>query len=203
VVYTSSGRKARSWYRGRRERSGGCLCTGFGGRLEVGCCVGASAGVVVLLEVRLERRGTSVVALVTESGAGAGHEVVVVLGDAALALLHAPENKSNTAEEESTTDTSNNTTDDLLVALAQTAAAAATVAVLGLRWVGHGCLAGGGDGCARACRGDLGSLAVDDGAEDSGVDADRGRDKRGGADNGSGPDGSGPDGRGACRCLGC
>lgn len=179
MVYTSSGhgsdrgsRKARSWYRGRRERSGGCLCTEFGGRLEVGRCVGTSAGVVVLLEVRLERRGTCVVALVTKSGTGAGHEVVVVLGDAALALLHAPENKSNTAEEKSTTDTSNNTTDDLLVALAQTAAAAATVAVLGLRWVGHGCLAGGGDGCARACRGDLGSLAVDDGGVDGGVDAD-------------------------------
>jgi hypothetical protein len=157
---------------------------------------------VVLLEVRLERRGTCVVSLVTKSGAGAGHEVVVVLGDAALALLHAPENKSNTAEEKSTADSTDNTTDDLLVALAQTAAAA-TVAVLGLRWVGHGCLAGGGDGCARACRGDLGSLAVDDGAVDSGVDANRSRDKRGGADDGSGPDGSGPDGRGACRGLGC
>lgn len=126
---------------------------------------------MVLLEVRLERRSTGVVALVTKSGAGAGHEVIVVLGDAALALLHAPENKSNTAEEENTADTSNNTTDDLLVALAQ-AAAAVAAAILGLRCKGLGCLAGGGDGCARACGGDLGSLAVDDGAEDGGVDAD-------------------------------
>ena len=73
--------------------------------------------------------------------------------------------------EENTADTSNNTTDDLLVALAQ-AAAAVAAAILGLRCKGLGCLAGGGDGCARACGGDLGSLAVDDGAEDGGVDAD-------------------------------
>ena len=175
------------------ERSKRCTVE----RLEVGRCVRTAAGVVVLLEIRLEGRGARVGWLVAESGTGAGHEVVVVLGDAALALLHAPEDESNAAEEEGTADTTDNTADNLLVALAQTATVAAAAA-LGLRGVGDGCLASGSEEGAGAGAGDLRGLAVDDGAVNGGVELNRGRDEGRGAD-----EGCGPERRRGCSCCAC
>ena len=151
---------------------------------------------MVLLEVRLEGRGTSVGGLVAESSAGASHEVVVVLGDARLALLHTPEDKGNATEEKSTANTTNDTTDDLLVALAESTAVVAVALCLGR--VGHGRLAGGDNVGAGAGRRGLGGLAVDDGAEDGGVDLDGGGDEGCGAD-----DGGGPQERRGCRCGAC
>lgn len=109
---------------------------------------------MVLLEVRLEWRRTCVGRLVTKSSAGASHEIIVVFSDAALALLHAPENESNTTKEKSTANTSNYAADNLLVALSQTAAVVAAT-VLRLRKISHKGRTGGGKACARACRGDL------------------------------------------------
>lgn len=163
--------------------------------LEVGCCVGAAAGVVVLLEVRLEGRGARVGGLVAEGRAGAGHEVVVVLGDSALALLHAPEDEGDAAEEEGAADAADDAANDLLVAVAQAAAAAAGRA-LGLGGVGDGGGAGAEDAGAGAGRGEQRGLAVDEGAVDGGVELDRGGDERRGADDGSGPGRRGA-GRGA------
>jgi hypothetical protein len=156
--------------------------------LEIGCCVRTSAGVVVLLEVRLEGRGAGVGGLVAKGSTSAGHEIVVVLGDSALALLHAPEDEGNSAEEESTTHATDDTSDDLLVVLAQTTTVAAAAA-LGLRGVGDGCLAGCGEDSAGASASDLGGLAVDDSAVDGGVDLDRGGDEGSGADDGGGATG--------------
>jgi hypothetical protein len=97
-------------------------------RLEVSSRIWASTGVVVLLEVRLEGRGTgAVLGLVTKSGASAGHEVIVVFVDARLALLHAPEDESDTAEEESTADSTDHASNDLFLGCAD---AASTVLVV-------------------------------------------------------------------------
>lgn len=145
---------------------------------------------MVLLEVRLEGRGAGVGGLVSKRSAGSGHEVIVVLGNSALALLHAPEDKSDSTEQKSATYTTDNTTDDLFVALAQAATVTARAA-LGLGWVGHGCLAGGLKESARACGSDLGSLAVDDGAEDGGVELNGSGHKRSGANKRCSPDGRG------------
>lgn len=142
---------------------------------------------MVLLQVRLEGRGAGVGGLVSKSSASSGHEVIVVLGDSALALLHAPEDEGDTAEQKSTTDATDNATDDLLVALAQAATVTARAAD-GLGGVGYGCLTGGLDKSAGACRGHRRSLAVDDCAEDGGVKLDRGGDKGSGAHERSGPE---------------
>lgn len=193
AAYTCSGSlsnrtgcSAQKWDRGRRERSRSCLCAVVG-RLEVGCCVGTSAGVVILLQVGLEGRGTCVGGLVAKRGTGAGHEIVVVLGDACLALLHAPEDEGDAAKEERATDAADDAANDLLVVLAQAAATAACRAV-GHGRIGDDGLAGGGDMGAGAGRRDLGGLAVDDGAVDGGVEANRGGDERRGADEGCGAD---------------
>lgn len=150
---------------------------------------------MVLLEVGLEGRGAGVGGLVTESSAGASHEVVVILGDAGLALLHAPEDEGNATEEEGTANTANDTADDLLVALAKTSAVVGRA--LRLRGFGHGCLAGGINIGAGACGGNLGSLAVDDSAVDGGVELDGGGDEGCGADDGGGPEGR----RWGCCCA--
>lgn len=100
---------------------------------------------MILIEVGLEGRCGSH-GLVAEGSAGASHEVVVVFGHAVLALLHAPEDKSDAAEEEGTANTADNAADDLLVGLAQTAATVVT-GVLRCGRLGDQGLAGcGGDG---------------------------------------------------------
>lgn len=125
-------------------------------RLEVGSCIWTTSRVVVLLEIRLEWRGTGAILwLVSERSASVEVQVVVVSCDLALALLHAPEDESNAAEKEHTTDTANDTTDDLLVGVAESAAVV-TVRVLRCWWQcdfrlasrdGNGpCALGGGSG---------------------------------------------------------
>lgn len=94
--------------------------------LKVGCRVWTSTGVVILLEIRLEGRGAgSILWLVAEGSAGTEGHVVVVFGDAALSLLHAPENEGDATKKEGTADASDNTTNDLFVGVAQAAAVVA------------------------------------------------------------------------------
>jgi hypothetical protein len=94
-------------------------------RLEVGCRVGASTWVVVLLEVGLERCGRGGrVLLVAKSGTCAGHQIVVILTDALLTAPHAPTDESNTTKEDGTTNTTNDTANDALFSAAQSTAAA-------------------------------------------------------------------------------
>lgn len=121
--------------------------------LEVRSGIWTSTRVVVLLEVRLEGRGTgAVLRLVSKRSAGVEVQVVVVSCDLALALLHAPEDESNAAEQERTTDTANDTTDNLLVGVAQSTAVAA-VRVLRCWWRGDFGLAGCDDSGSGAGRG--------------------------------------------------
>lgn len=92
--------------------------------LEVGSGVGASTWVMVLLEVRLEWRSSVVVRLVSKSSTSSGHQIIVVLGDPVLTLLHAPEDEANTTEEESTSNTTHYTANDALLVRAEATAAA-------------------------------------------------------------------------------
>ena len=113
--------------------------------LEVGCRVGASTGVVILVEVLLEgRRPGSVLGFVAESCAGARHEIVVVFLNTCLALLHTPEDESDAAEEQSAADAADNTTNDLLVGFTNTAPSSVVVALLCCRRVGDDGLSSGG-----------------------------------------------------------
>jgi hypothetical protein len=161
-----------------------CTCSDKN-RLEVGCRVWTYTGVVVLFEVGLEGRGARL-RLVAKSGTGTSHEIIVVLGDALLALLHAPEDKGNTAKQEGTANTTNNTTDDFLVALAQTAAAVAAT-FLWRGWLGVLCLSGSCADDAGAGLGDLRCLSVGvDGGDDGSVELGRGGDEGRGPDDGSG-----------------
>ena len=122
-------------------------------RLEVGSGIWTSTRVVVLLEVRLEGRGTgAVLRLVSKRSAGVEVQIIVVSCDLALALLHAPEDESNAAEKERTTDTANDTTDNLLVGVAQSTAVVA-VRVLRCWWNGDFGLAGCNDSGSCAGRG--------------------------------------------------
>lgn len=87
--------------------------------LEVGCRIRPSARVVVLLEIGLERRGTSaVLRFVTEGSAGVEVEIVIIGSHLVLPLLHAPEHESNAAEEQGTAYTSHDASNNLLVAVA-------------------------------------------------------------------------------------
>jgi len=163
------------------------LCTYPGGAgLKVGGSVGASTGVVVLLKVRLEGGGAgTVVGLVAQCSTGVEVEVVVVGRDLVLALLHAPENKSNASQEKSAADAADHAANDLLVGVAQTAIIAAVVGLRGW-WVGNAGLAGGNGDRACASRGDfeLGSVAFR--GEDSYEDLRRRRHEGAGADDGGG-----------------
>lgn len=68
--------------------------------------------------------------LISERRASACSEIIVVLGDAILAAIDAPENNGDAAEKDRTADTANDTADDFLVALAEAAAAVVAVAIL-------------------------------------------------------------------------
>jgi hypothetical protein len=135
--------------------------------LEVGCRVRTSTRVVVLLEVRLEGRGTvGILGFVTKSGARVEVQVVVVGGHLVLALLHAPKDKRNASKKEGTTDTANHSTDDTLVGIAQ-ATTVISAAIL-RRWrVGKCSLAGGDGNCAGACRSELDLRSIANGLDDS------------------------------------
>lgn len=85
--------------------------------LEVGSGVGTDARVVVLLQVRLERRRA--LRLVSQGRAGAGHQVGIILGDTVLLLApHTPAHERDTSEQESTADTANHAPDNGLVLVA-------------------------------------------------------------------------------------
>lgn len=92
-------------------------------RLEIGSGVGASSRVVVLLEIGLEGRGSCARGLVSEGSTSTGHQIIIVLGNSVLLLLHAPEDKGDTAKKKSTTNSTNDTSNDVLVGLAQAIAA--------------------------------------------------------------------------------
>jgi hypothetical protein len=152
--------------------------------LEVGCRVRACAGVVVLVEVRLERCGTgTVLRLVAKGSTGVEVQIVVVGSHLVLALLHAPENKGNTTEKECAADAANDTSDDLLVALAQ----AARVVVVGLRcWrVGKGGFASCDWDRVCACERTLDNSSITaSGCDDACKGLKRSRHKSAGPNNG-------------------
>ena len=105
-----------------------CTCTAAD-CLKVGGGIGSAAGVVILLEVGLERRGV-VLGLVAEGGARVGHEVGVVFGNAVLLAPHAPAHEGDASEKDGAANTADYTADDAL-ALAAEAAAATAAAGLG------------------------------------------------------------------------
>jgi hypothetical protein len=93
--------------------------------LKVGSRVWPSTRVMILFEVRLERRGPgAVLRLVAERSASVEVEVVVVGSHLVLTLLHAPEHEGNATKKERTANATDDTTDDLLVGVAQAAVAA-------------------------------------------------------------------------------
>lgn len=97
-------------------------------RLEVGCRIGAPTGVVVLFEVRLERRGAvDILGFISQGRASTKCHIVVIGRNIVLTLLHAPEDESDAAQEKDTTNTTDNATDNVLVGLAQAAAAVTRV----------------------------------------------------------------------------
>jgi hypothetical protein len=153
--------------------------------LEVGRRIWARTGIVVLIEVRLERACDSAVLwLVTQRSTRVDVQVIVVSRDLVLTLLHAPEHERNATEEQHTTHTADNAANDLLVALAQ-ATAALAAAVLRRRRVGVLGGAGNGDG-GGAGGGDFDLLAVADGGEDGDVFLQRCRDELAGPHDGRG-----------------
>jgi hypothetical protein len=135
--------------------------------LEIGCRVRTPTRVVVLLEVRLEGRGTIwILGFVPKSGACVEVQVVVVGGHLVLALPHAPEDKRNASKKKGTTDAANNSTDDTLVGIAQ-ATTVISAALLRCWRVGKCNLTGGDGNCASACRGDFNLCAITNGCNDN------------------------------------
>lgn len=158
--------------------------------LEVGRCVGPSAGARVLVHVGSVRSGPwAVLRLVTKGCARTGHEVIVVRLDTCLALLHAPEDKGNATEEQGTSNTSNDATDDLLVGVANASVTALIVTLLFCGRFGKGDLSGGCDRGAGASR-DLRDLLVAAHCDNGGGElAQGGRKEIRGPGDGCGPDG--------------
>lgn len=139
---------------------------------------------MVLLEVRLEWRGTSsILWLVSKSSSGVEGQVIVVDSDLVLTLPHAPEDECDATKEECTADATDDTANDLLVGLAEAVSASTSL----LRCWGFGDLdATSGDGDrAGAGFGHLRDLAI---AQSRCSSNSKGRKRCG--DEGTGPDDS-------------